>query len=114
MILVIVIASIFYKLADKYNENKWTFAITSIAVYFGSSFVVGIIIGISCLIFDFDIDKISDSTLTIISFITGIICSYIFYKFLEKKWKKKVIVKIDEIDLIGTSDSDSIENKKVD
>lgn len=112
MILVIIIASIFYKLADKYNENKWTFAIASIAVYFGSSFLIGIIIGVFCLIMDFDIDQISDSTITIASLIFGITCSYIFYKLLEKKWKKKAIIKIDEIDLIGTNND--IKNKKAD
>lgn len=111
MILVIIIASIFYKLAAKYNENKWTFAIASIAVYFGSSFIIGIIIGAFSLIIDFDIDQISELTFTLISFASGITASYLFYKLLEKKWKKKAIVATDEIDLIGT-DSHFNENEK--
>ena len=110
MILVIIIASIFYKLAAKYNESKWTYAIASIAVYFGSSFIIGLIIGVFSLIFDFDFDRINELTITLISFVSGITASYFFYKLLEKKWKKKVTVAKDEIDLIGKVDDP--ENEK--
>lgn len=99
-ILIYWMGKYFYQLADKYNQNKWLFAILGIVVYYLSQFVVGLFIGVLNAIFNFGID-FNNFGVNLIGIPIGFLFVYLFYILLEKNWKKSKIEPIERIDQIG-------------
>jgi uncharacterized membrane protein YdjX (TVP38/TMEM64 family) len=106
IILIIFIAKKFYTLAEDNNENKWLYAIVSVVVYYGSTFLAGLLVGVICLIFGYDIENFGKVELTFIAIIFGLIMVYVFYEVLDKKWFNKKNEVVDDIDQIGVKELD--------
>ena len=89
LILLYWIGKYFYKLAEEYNKSKWGYAILGIVVYYGSMIGIGIGLGITIEIFyPGFIETINETLLSILMLPIGILSCYIFYKYLDKTWKK--------------------------
>jgi uncharacterized membrane protein YdjX (TVP38/TMEM64 family) len=104
IIFIYYVGNYFYKLADKFDKNKWLFAIIGLAVYYGSTLFLGLIYGITL---ELTGNSMSESTaetviLSIVGLIAGLTACYFLHKFLENKWQLEAIEnKKDGIDSIG-------------
>ncbi|MBL55876.1 MAG: hypothetical protein CMP61_01685 [Flavobacteriales bacterium] len=89
LLLLFWIGKYFYQLAEQHNKSKWGFAILGIVVYYSSiiifSFLLGIVMEIISPGF---FDSFNEILLGIMFIPFGILSCYLFYKFLDKKWKK--------------------------
>lgn len=103
ILLILAIGNYFYKLAQKFNQNKWLYAILGIvSYYFGAIVVGGIILGIFIeLVLSSSIDNYSDLFFSLMALPFGILTTCLFYFLLRKKWKKSVVIVKDEIQDIG-------------
>ena len=89
IILIYYVGKKFYDLAGQFDKNKWVYAISSIVLYYASSFILGLILGVlDIYVFEWGIA-------------VGIITLWGFYTYLEKKWDAQKPKFKDEIDKIG-------------
>ena len=104
ILLIYFIGKRFYDLSTEYNQNNWLFAILSIAIYYASGFVFGVILGLlDIYVFDWGIDWDNNFGINLLGLPVGLLTVWGFYVFLENKWKKSVLVIKDEINDIGRS-----------
>lgn len=94
------IGKYFYQLAQKFNQNKWLYAILGIAVFYGSQIITAVLIAIISEIFDLGID-LEGVIINLVGILIGGIACYLFYLLLEKVWKRDVIIIKDSIQDIG-------------
>ena len=97
-IFLFYIGFYFYRLAENHNKNKWLFAVIGIVVYFVG--VIGYPLYLRIINFEeirgFDITSIS-----LKSFLIGLICVFFLFQVLNFIWNMKKNVNIKEIDKIG-------------
>jgi NADH:ubiquinone oxidoreductase subunit 5 (subunit L)/multisubunit Na+/H+ antiporter MnhA subunit len=89
----------FADLALQYGKSKhngWF----GILVYIGGLLSFGIVLGILNGIFNWEIDWENNMVIKLMDIPLGILCCYILYVILKKKWESEV-VKLDTIDDIG-------------
>ena len=101
LVFLYFIGKYFYKLAEKFNEKKWLYAILGIGVYYVGTFIGGIILGIIDGLTNIDFDWENDIALGLIALPFGIAATFIFYYILKKHWEKSIVFKEDEIQDIG-------------
>ncbi len=90
LILLYFIGKKFYELADKFEKSKWGYAIAGITVYYFGAICIGMIIVLILEYFElFNIDSVNDTVLGILLAPFGIVCCYVLYIILEKKWEKE-------------------------
>lgn len=97
-ILLFYIGFYFYRLAENHNKNKWLFAIIGIGTYF-----FGIIAYPLYLRFfkSEDIEDFDISSISLKSFLIGLICVFFLFQILSLVWSRKKKVNNKEIDKIG-------------
>ena len=100
IILIYFIWKRFADLAFKYNHKKWIYGLLGVIVYYAGSLLGGLILGLLSVIINFVIDWENNLLMSIIALPFGLATCYGTYYFLEKKWKKEVVV-MDSIDDIG-------------
>ncbi|SEB82155.1 hypothetical protein SAMN04489761_1875 [Tenacibaculum sp. MAR_2009_124] len=104
LILIFVVGQKFYELAASYNKSKWSYAIAGALSYYVGAFILGLVLGGILLIFESDfLENASNLVLTLITIPVGVLSCYLFYVFLERKWKKETPDKGKLIDQIGNS-----------
>lgn len=101
ILLIYFIGKHFYKMAETYNKNKWLFAILGVVTYYVGTFIGGIVLAILDEIFVLGINWDSNLSLGLMALPFGIALDYLFYKILEKKWKKEFVPVGNEIEDIG-------------
>lgn len=101
ILLIYFIGKHFYKMAETYNKNKWLFAILGVVTYYVGTFIGGIVLAILDEIFVLGINWDSNLILGLMALPFGIALDYLFYKILEKKWKKEFVPVGNEIEDIG-------------
>lgn len=84
----------FYRLAFQYDKSMWGFAILGIISYYVGTFIGAILL---MIIFPYMVEDIETSRRTeflvnLISVPFGLATTYIFYKFLERKWSRAYTV----------------------
>ena len=84
------------------NQNKWLYAILSIAIFFIGTVLGAIILNVVFLIIDYNYDWDNDKANSIIAIPFGLLADYLFYYILNKKWQIAIEVN-DDIDDIGKS-----------
>ena len=89
ILLIYWIGKYFYQLAEKFNQNKWLYAI------------FGILLGIGDAIFDLGINFEENLGLDLLGIPIGALACYLFYLLLEKVWKRDVVIGTDSIQDIG-------------
>ncbi len=100
-LFIYFIGKYFYQLAERYKENKWLFAILGIVMYYASGGVVGVVLAIIGILLDFEIDWDNTILMAVLGLASGISSCWLFYYLLEKKWKKKQLKPIEDINDIG-------------
>jgi len=101
LVLIYWIGKYFYVLAEKYNQNKWLFAVLGVVMYYFGTLVAGVFIGIAIEVFDVDFNLENTFLLSVIALPFGIAFCWTFYYLLEKSWKKIASQPIENIDEIG-------------
>ncbi|MDG5492133.1 hypothetical protein [Psychroserpens sp. SPM9] len=104
ILLIFFIGKYFYKLAEKFKQNKWLFAILGVVVYYVGTFIAGILLGVFDELLSLGIDWDNTLLLTFLAVPFGIGAAYLFYFILNKKWEKTIIINENEIQDIGKPD----------
>lgn len=92
MLLIYFIWKYYTELAKNYNiEKVWPFILLGVVVYYAGNFLGGIIIGLAAIALDINIEETSDVVINLMALPMGILCSYLLYKYLEKKWKTQYV-----------------------
>ncbi len=94
IILLIVIARHFYRLAEKYEKNKWLFGFIGIVSYYAGTFIVGILLGLANEIFSLNINFENKYGLGIIAMPFGIGLAYVLHSILKHNLKEQYHRKI--------------------
>ena len=98
LILLYWIGKYYYKLAEKYNRNKWLFVILGIAVYYLGMILFGIIImSIAEMISPGYIDTSNEALFSIFMVPFGALSCYLIYNSLKNNWKGDELDSVDEI-----------------
>ncbi|WP_396175745.1 hypothetical protein [Flavobacterium sp.] len=102
LIFLYFVGRAFYRLAELYKQNKWLYGILGVVVYYAGIIFSAVAIGvIGELVSPGSIDGFEESGIALLTVPIGILCCWGFYKLLEHKWKKIVVVEIESIDEIG-------------
>ncbi|MEQ6124258.1 hypothetical protein AAON49_08670 [Pseudotenacibaculum sp. MALMAid0570] len=106
ILLLFFAGRIFYKLAEKYNKNKWGFGVLGVVSYIFGFYAAGVTYTVIFFISNPEalISDLNETTVGLISIPFGIITSYIMHYFLKKSWikYKSEDEKSFNIDDIGT------------
>lgn len=105
IVLIYWLGKYFYQLAEKYNQNKWLYAILGIVVYYVSQLMFGFLLGILNELFSWGIN-FDNFAINLLGIPVGLLASYLFYLLLEKIWKRDVVVIKDSIHDIGKPEMD--------
>ncbi|WP_445455313.1 hypothetical protein [Flavobacterium sp. HNIBRBA15423] len=100
LVLIYWIGKYFYVLAEKYNQNKWLYAILGVVIYYLGQIIFGVILAIFNEFLDLGID-FDDVVINLLGIPIGGLACYGFYKILENNWKKIQLQPIENIDDIG-------------
>ncbi|WP_306643918.1 hypothetical protein [Sanyastnella coralliicola] len=99
ILLIYFIGRAFYNLADKFNENKWLWAILGVVSYYAGSFVGGILFG---LLEEFEImpsggpDDLHVASIALaVVFAAGVVVA--FYFILKRMWTRRGVVITSEV-----------------
>lgn len=106
LIFIYWIGKYFYQLAEEFNKNKWLFAILGVVVYYAAQLIVGVLIGVLAMFFNWNIDFESNIQMALIGIPAGAGITYLFYFLLERKWKSEKIEVKDSIQDIGKVELD--------
>jgi len=104
LLLIYFIGKYFYDLAGQYGHKKWLYAFLGIAVYYLGEFVGGLLVGLMSLFFGFEVEWDNKILMAVIGLPSGILLDYLFYYFLNKKWKSERL-KMETIDDIGQAEN---------
>ena len=105
IVLFYWIGKFFYQLAEKFNKNKWLYAILGVLVYFFSQFLCGFVLGILDDLFDLTIN-FNNYLINLMGIPIGLLACYLFYFLLEKVWERDVVTVKDSIQDIGKKEID--------
>lgn len=91
-----VIARSYYRLAKRFHKNKALYTIAGLICYivgmFGSSFILGFILGLMRSKSTWILDYVA-----ILPIILGILACILWHKKLEKKWQREQIISESDI-----------------
>lgn len=109
LFLLYFIGKKFAELAEEFKKTKWHYVVLGIVSFYIGTIVLGmLLLGLLDILGLINLDTIHDRILDFIVLPFGLLSCYLFYMYLEKKWKKQV-PKIDKmIGEIGV-DTKSIE-----
>lgn len=104
ILLIFFIGKYFYKLAEKFKQNKWLFAVLGVVVYYVGTFIGGVVLAVLDELLDLRIDWDNNFLLTLIAIPFGIGAAYLFYFIINKKWEKTIVLDENEIQNIGKTE----------
>ena len=91
----------FYTLALKHNKKTWLFPILGVVVYYASSLLSGVFLGVLSVLLSLGLENMSVNVLGLLTIPFGLLGCWGFYKVLEHKWNNTLQVEIETIDEIG-------------
>jgi len=102
ILLIYFIGKRFYDLAEEFEQNKWLYAIIGIVIYYGiGTLLLTFIIVLDIYFFDWGFNWEQSYGMSLLMIPLGIFAVWLFYQFLENRWKKQVLIVKDEIQDIG-------------
>lgn len=105
IILLILIASYFYRLAEKNRRNKWLFGLLGVATYYVGTILFGFAYGIIYLIQNPDAteDSFNELSVGLLSIPFGLLAAYLLHFFLKRSWKNNPKKEKSSIEEIGSN-----------
>jgi hypothetical protein len=105
IIIVYFISKLYYNLAIEHGKSKLAYTILAAVVYFGVIFLVGILLGILAIVFEWElIFEMSNSALSLIGILTGTLATWGLRLLLKKNWERGSTRALDS-DLLDGSDT---------
>ena len=102
IILLFFIGKYFYKLAEKYDKNRFGYGALGIITYYAGTIIFALLFGIiGEVIKPGYLDTMNEYALGLISITFGLAASYILYMYFKKEWKKSVVDDSEMINQIG-------------
>lgn len=102
LLLIFYVAKAFFNLAKKHGRNQWLFGILGVVVYYGLTFIFGIVVGlIASLIGNYSLLD-SPFVLELIAISVAVIGVWLFHYMLRKNWEGNP--KNQNPDLLDVSD----------
>lgn len=102
ILFIYFIGRYFYKLVETFKKKKWIYTILGVVAYYLLSAFFGMIYFVAV---DFYRSRFSDNIPVLFwSFLSipfGLGGCYLFYKYLERKWKSEKPDSFNEMDQIG-------------
>ena len=87
LVLIYFIGKAFYDLSDKYNRNKWGFAILGVVSYYGGLLLGGFILGVAIELFELtSLVDLPDTAYGLMAIPAGALVCWGVYKLLEARW----------------------------
>lgn len=87
IIFLYFIGKYFYTLAEKFDKNKWLYAILGVIVYYVGTFIGGVVLGILDGLLDIGFDWDNSLVLGLIALPFGIATAYLFHYILKSNGK---------------------------
>ncbi len=101
LVLLYFIGKKFAELAEAFKKTKWHYVVLGLVVYFAGTFVLGmLVLSVLDAVGAINLDTMHNRVLDLIALPFGLLSCYLFYLFLERKWKReapKVDKRIGEI-----------------
>lgn len=98
LLLLYFIGKYFTDLAEKYYKPKWLYAILGIAVYYASTFIFGLALGVIQLVSNTDfLTGTPDIVLSLIGIPFGLLGCWLTHFILKRIWEKKALSEEPEI-----------------
>lgn len=97
-IFIFYIGFYFYRLAENHKKNKWLFSAVGIATYYVGTIIYTLFLKL------YHKEEISDFdfvSITIKSFLIGLLSVFFLFQLLSFIWSRKKKVKAKRIDKIG-------------
>lgn len=86
---IYLVGRTFYKLAEKYEKNKWLFAVLGVLSYYAGILIASFVLGVILALTNPEmLDTLSDNTATIIAIPVGALSCWGLYAFLKKSWRE--------------------------
>ncbi len=96
--LIYWIGKKYYDLATIHGRSPWGFAILAIAIYYGSQFIIGIILAIAWPSLFENLKSFEETILNITFIPVSLGVWYLVFMYLRKKWEGQENIKIDDYD----------------
>ncbi|MCT4580403.1 MAG: hypothetical protein N4A35_03220 [Flavobacteriales bacterium] len=91
LLIIFYAGNLLYKLADKYDKNKWGYAILGVVTYYLGTFIFGVIMLLISTLSNGDVFfGIPDLVVNLLSIPFGALLLWLLHRFLEKKWSESV------------------------
>lgn len=98
LLLLYFIGKYFAELAEKYYKNKWLYAILGIVVYYATTFLFGLLLGVIQLLTGTDlVSGVPDIVLGLIALPFGLGGCWLTHFILKRIWEKKALAEEPEI-----------------
>ena len=95
--LIYWIGKTFYELAEKYQKNKWVFAILGVVSYYTGTFVAGVVAFIVADLAGISLEGTNDFILQLVGVLFGAVFCIIYYQVLIRIWRNTRMARSENI-----------------
>lgn len=101
--IVVLMGRYYYKLAEKFDKNKWLYTILGIVTFYGTILLTGFVYAVYFFSQNpyASEEDLNTLMITFIGIVIGGFTSYLLYFLLERNWKKNDQREPTNIDDIG-------------
>lgn len=100
LFLIYSVGKYFYDLATKHNRSPWPYAILGVVTYYGSQFLLGLLLGIILVLTNNIYSEDMEIWVTIGGIAMGAGITYLLYQLLKRNWERKAVVSTKRDDLL--------------
>jgi hypothetical protein len=93
LVLLYFVGRYFNRLAKEYDKNGTLYAILGIVTYFGSQFLIGVILGVVLITSEGNLGILEDNRFVIdlLSIPVGLLAAWGLHAYLKKKWSTEMM-----------------------
>ncbi len=92
LLLIYYLGKQYYKLAEIHARHQWLYAILGVLSYYFGTFVAGIFMALTLD----NIEDVNDISLSLMGLPVGLLCAFVFYRFLEYRWERIPVMTSDK------------------
>ncbi len=92
LLIIFYAGNLLYKLADKFDKNKWAYAILGVITYYAGTFIFGVVfVLLSTLSNEEVFFGMPELVVNLLSIPFGALLLWLLHRYLEKKWSNSPI-----------------------